>query len=268
MSGATVAIVGGSGVTAGALLDEPTSREVTTPFGTVTVSLGRLAGRPVTFLARHGPGHRVPPHRIAYRANVAALDRVGVTRVLATSAVGALDPQLGPGSVVLVDQFLDHTKGRPATFFDGGDDGVVHVDVTAPYCPQLRATVADAAGDVQLRDGGTYVCTEGPRFETAAEIRAFRMLGGDVVGMTGVPEVVLARELGLCYATVATVTNVAAGLRDAPLSHREVLAAQSANADRLRGLLARALAALPDERSCGCAATPEPIAGGEPDGAT
>ena len=156
------------------------------------------------------------------------------------------------------DQFLDHTHGRRSTFFD---DEVAHVDVTAPYCSQLRGVLADVAGSagIDARDAGTYVCTQGPRFESAAEVRAFRMLGGDVVGMTGVPEVVLARELGLCYASVASVTNTAAGLRDEPLSHEEVLEVQAANADRLLSLLRGAVAALPEERTCTCARRPEPM---------
>lgn len=250
-----VAIVGGSGVTG--VLTTAGTREVATSYGRVTVHVGAIGDRRVAFLPRHGEGHRVPPHRIDYRSNVAALGEI-TDRVIATAAVGGLDPDVEPGTFVLIDQFLDRTHGRDATFFD---EEVAHVDVTAPYCGQLRSLLHDTASihGVAAHPTGTYVCTQGPRFETSAEIQEFRMLGGDVVGMTGVPEVVLARELGLCYATVATITNVAAGLSDAPLSHEEVLAVQAANTDRLLTLLHAAISSLPDERSCDCARTPAPM---------
>lgn len=250
-----VAIVGGSGVSD--VLDGPEAREVSTRWGDVTVQVGGMGGRTVAFLPRHGEGHRVPPHRIDYRANVAALGEL-TDRILATAAVGGLDPEVEPGTFVLIDQFLDRTHGRASTYFE---DEVAHVDVTAPYCPELRAVLAGVAADRDpgTRDSGTYVCMQGPRFETAAEIRELRMLGGDVVGMTGVPEVVLARELGLCYATVASITNVAAGLTDRPLSHGEVLEVQAANAERLHHLLRGAVAGLPGARSCGCDRRPTPM---------
>lgn len=250
-----VAIVGGSGVTD--VLDEPEAHEVSTRWGGATVQVGGLGGRTVAFLPRHGEGHRVPPHRIDYRANVAALGEL-TDRILATAAVGGLDPGVEPGTFVLIDQFLDRTHGRASTFFE---DEVAHVDVTAPYCPELRAVLAGVAADLDLdaRDSGTYVCMQGPRFETAAEIRELRMLGGDVVGMTGVPEVVLARELGLCYATVASITNVAAGLTDRPLSHEEVLEVQAATAERLHRLLRDTVAGVSEARSCGCDRRPSPM---------
>lgn len=255
---AEVAVVGGSGIDVSDLLTDPRRRRVTTRYGEARSVVGRLAGRPVAFLPRHGPGHRVPPHRINYRANVAALVELGARRVVATAAVGSLDPDLAPGTLVLVDQFLDFTRGRASTFHDGGQDGVVHVDVSDPYCPEIRQAAREVAGPAGLpvRDGGTYVCTEGPRFETAAEIRAFRTLGGDVVGMTGVPEVVLARELGLCYATLAVVTNLAAGLRPGRLSHEEVLGAQADRAERLAALLAAVVGDLPAARGCECHVRP------------
>lgn len=253
--------MGGSGVTAATVLADRESRTVTTPYGEVRAEVGVLGEAEVVFLARHGRGHRVPPHRVNYRALVRALGDLGVERVVATAAVGALHEDLTTGTAVIIDQFLDFTRGRPATFHDGGAEGVVHVDVTRPYCPQLGDALERAAGEASMpvRRGGTYVCTEGPRFETAAEVRAFRMLGGDVVGMTGVPEVVLARELGLCYATLATVTNPAAGLVPDPVSHEEVLAAQAAGVDRLRAALAAVPATLPPTRTCACPDRPEPV---------
>jgi 5'-methylthioadenosine phosphorylase len=166
----------------------------------------------------------VPPHRINYRANIAAFQDLGVTNILATAAVGSLSDTMPPGSLALLTQFMDFTRGRPSTFFDGEDDRVVHVDVSDPYCPHLRGELGKAAEqrNEKLHRDATYVCAEGPRFETPAEIHMFRQLGSDVVGMTGLPEVVLAREAGICYASVAIVTNWAAGVSGEPVRHGSV----------------------------------------------
>lgn len=259
----TVAIVGGSGVDVTSLLDDVDRHAVRTDHGTVEVASGGLGGRDVAFLQRHGRGHTVPPHRVNYRANIAALAELGVRRVLATAAVGSMRPELPMGTFVVIDDFLDFTRGRPATYHDGGDDGVVHVDVTWPYCDELRGSVlaAGRAAQLPVHDGGVYTCVEGPRFETVTEIRMFQQLGGDVAGMTGVPEVVLARELGLCYATIAIVTNLAAGLRPEPLSHEEVLAAQEANAANLARLVRDAVVQVPEERGCDCPGPTQPVGG-------
>lgn len=247
-------MVGGTGVYDPGVLDRCEERVVRTPYGEATVTLGTRNGVRVCFLARHGPGHRVPPHRVNYRANIWALRELGLVRVLATAAVGSLNPDMKPGDLVLVDQFIDFTRQRESTFFDGGEAGVAHVDFTEPYCPELRAVLARAARElgVEVHEGGVYVCTEGPRFETPAEIRAFRLLGGDLVGMTNVPEVVLAREANLCYALVATVTNFAAGISPTPLTHEGVLEVMAANAARIRSLLGRALEMIPPGRHCRC----------------
>lgn len=256
-----IAIVGGSGVDVSGLLDDPRPRAVTTRYGDAQVEIGGYAGREVAFLRRHGRGHTVPPHRVNYRANVAALADLDCDRVIATAAVGSIDARLEMGRFVVIDQFLDFTSGREATFHDGDERGVVHVDVTAPYCDDIRATVLDVAAErgITAHDGGTYVCAQGPRFETAAEVRMFQQLGGSVVGMTGVPEVVLARELGLCYATICSVTNLAAGLRPDPVTHEEVLEAQEENARAFADVLTAALVALPEQRGCGCAPAPGPV---------
>lgn len=258
-----LAIVGGSGVDVTGLLGDVTTETAATAHGDVGVEIGTLDGWEVVFLRRHGRGHTVPPHRVGYRANVAALAALGVTRVLATAAVGSLRSHLPLGTFAIIDDFLDFTKRRPSSFFDGGADGVVHADMTRPYCPELRAVALGRgqAAELPVHDGGVYACTEGPRFESAAEIRMLSQLGGDVVGMTGVPEVVLARELGLCYAAVAMVTNLAAGLRPEPVTHDEVLEAQRANAETLARLLREVVPAVPSERGCGCAARPQPIGG-------
>lgn len=207
------AIIGGSGLysLAGGTFHE---QQVETAYGAVTLYVGEGDSEGIIFLPRHGAGHATPPHRINYRANIKALALLGVRRILATAAVGSLNPRVPPGRLALLDQFLDFTWGRAHTYFDGGDSGVAHVDVTEPYCPALRAGLLRAAQErgLQIVERATYVCMEGPRFETAAEVRMLAALGGDVVGMTGVPEVSLARELGICYASVAIPMNWGAGL--------------------------------------------------------
>ncbi|MGQ9780288.1 MAG: S-methyl-5'-thioadenosine phosphorylase [Bacillota bacterium] len=251
-------IIGGSGLYDPEILEEVKTEKVATPFGEVELYRGRCDGREVVFLPRHGPGHTVPPHLVNYRANIWALWKLGVARVIATAAVGSLRRRFRPGEAVIVDQFLDFTKSRPSTFFTGGAYGVVHVDYTEPYCPEVRRALLSAAREAGIvaHDGGCYVCTEGPRFETPAEIRMFARLGADVVGMTSVPEVVLAREAGLCYGTVAMVTNYAAGMAGRPLSHQEVLELMAENTTRLRKLLVRTVELIPAERNCRCGGGP------------
>ncbi len=246
-----VGVVGGSGIYDPSRLEGSAEETVQTPYGPVQVTTGFLEGGKVAFLARHGRAHSIPPHRVNYRANVWALRELGVSRVLATAAVGSLNPAFRPGEFVLPDQFLDFTRSRPGTFFD---NEVVHTDFTQPYCPALRAALEGAAGEmgISLVNGGCYVGTEGPRFETPAEIAAYRKLGGDLVGMTGLPEVVLARELGLCYAAVAVVTNFAAGISPTSLSHQEVLDLMATQTGRVLDLLLKTAAGLPVDKKCRC----------------
>jgi 5'-methylthioadenosine phosphorylase len=203
---------------------EPESLEVGTAYGSVRVEQSRVEGVEVAFIARHGREHSVPPHRVNYRANIAALRELGVRNILGSAAVGSMSEEMPPGSLVALSDFLDFTRDRPSTFHDGESGEVVHVDLTEPYCPHLRGELKAAAEALSedIIERGTYVCAEGPRFETPAEIRMFRHLGGDVVGMTNVPEVVLAREGGICYAAVAVVTNWAAGMAGEALEHDEV----------------------------------------------
>ena len=258
-----VAIIGGTGLYDRALLDGAEPTTVGTPYGIVSLFVGSHAGRGVVFLPRHGAGHSVPPHRVNYRANIWALRQLGVRRVLATAACGTMAKAVPPGSLTLCDQFIDFTKSRAATFFDGEDGRVHHADMTEPYCPGLRARLLGAAArqDLALGPKATYVCTEGPRFETPAEIAAFARLGGHLVGMTGVPEVVLAREAGLCYAGVAIATNWAAGLAGQPLSHAEVVAAMAEAVVAVRRLLLAAIADM-DETACGVCPEPPGAVGG------
>ena len=261
-----IGIIGGSGLYDPAMLTEIREDLVHTPFGDIHPLRGLYQGREVAFVPRHGKGHTVPPHLVNYRAIIWALKSLGAVRVMATAAVGSLRRQMKPGDAVIIDQFLDFTKSRPVTFFLGGSDGVVHLDYTEPYCGEVRRILLAAAGEAGLtvHDGGCYACMEGPRFETPAEIKMLDRLGGDVVGMTTVPEVVLAKEAGLCYGTVAMVTNYAAGLAGQPLSHQEVLDLMDANAERLKKLFGLALGILQDERVCRCGSGPAlPNRGGE-----
>ena len=251
---ARLALIGGTGVYDPDMLDSIREETVSTPYGVVDISLGTFQGVEVVFMQRHGRGHTIPPHMVNYRGNIWALKELGVTKVVATAAVGSMNDAMKPGHFVLLDQFIDFTKNRPFTFFDGEGGLVVHTDFTEPYCGSMRKVIQEAAAelDLELHPKGCYVCVEGPRFETPAEITAYRRLGGDVVGMTNVPEVVLAREAGLCYAVVATVTNLAAGISSAPISHTEVDEVMEKASENLRSLLKAVFGKLDPESSCSC----------------
>jgi 5'-methylthioadenosine phosphorylase len=225
-----LAIIGGTGVE---LSTHPAlhilgDEVVETRWGTALVTRTLHGDREVLFLHRHADPatkrRHVPPHKINYRANIAALKQLGATAIFASTAVGSLRAEWQPGSSALLDQFLDFTTAREKTFFD---ERALHVDVTHPYCPHAREYLHRAALrlNIVLHDGATYLCTDGPRFETPAEIRLFRSWGADVVGMTGVPEATLAREAEIAYAGVSIVTNLAAGIAPEPLTQTEVLEA-------------------------------------------
>ena len=210
-----LAIIGGSGFTQVSGLQAARREVVRTPYGEPSGALtfGTIGGHAVMFLARHGYGHTIPPHQINYRANIWALHAQGARNVVAIAAVGGIRGDLGPGALVIPDQIIDYTHGRAATFFTLADRGVQHIDFTLPYSPALRAMCLQAARQAgePVVDGGVYAATQGPRLETAAEIERLERDGADLVGMTGMPEAVLARETGLAYATIALVVNHAAG---------------------------------------------------------
>ncbi|AOX99294.1 S-methyl-5'-thioinosine phosphorylase [Jeongeupia sp. USM3] len=211
-----LAIIGGAGAASLTGLSVQQRLIVRTPYGEPSgpLIIGELAGRSVLFLARHGYGHTILPHRINYRANIWALAEQGATRVVALASVGGIKPSLRPGVLVLPDQLIDYTWGRQQTFFDGGDQAITHVDFTEPYDGAIRSELLRAAAQtrVPLVDGGVYACVQGPRLETAAEIRKIRRDGADMVGMTAMPEAVLAREMNLAYTTLAISVNWAAGV--------------------------------------------------------
>lgn len=245
-----LAIIGGTGVYDPSMLSNLREETVKNQYGETLVRIGEYQGLEVVFMQRHGKGHTVPPHLVNYRANIWALKELGVERVIATTAVGSTNKAFGPGHFVLPDQFLDFTKVRKHTFFEGGEQGVVHTDVTQPYSPEIRQVLHDCAKEVgvQVHNGGCYVCFEGPRFETPAEIKMTQILGGDLVGMTNVPEVTLAREAQLGYAVISMVTNYAAGISETDLTHEEVLEVMAANGANLKQLIMLSLpriAALP-----------------------
>lgn len=249
-----IAVIGGTGVYDPNIMSGVRDETVNTPYGDVSLKIGNYRGKPVAFMNRHGEEHSIPPHLVNYRANIAALKKLGVKNILATAAVGSLNPAMQPGHFTFVDQFLDFTKVRKQTFFDGGAAGVVHLDMTNPYCPELREVLSRAARSLgqTSHQAGTYVCCEGPRFETAAEIKMYRLLGGDLVGMTGVPEAPLAREAEICYATIAMVTNYAAGISPTRLTHQEVVDVMMQNGENLRKVIMQAIAWLDPDRSCAC----------------
>lgn len=247
---APVGVIGGSGFYA--FLDDPREVAVSTPYGdpSAPLALGEVAGRTVAFLPRHGTDHEFPPHRINYRANLWALRSVGVRQVLAPCAVGSLQPSLGPGSLVVPDQLVDRTHGRIQTYVDRG---AAHAPFADPYCPVLRRSLVEAAEDVV--DGGTMVVIEGPRFSTRAESRWYAAQGWSLVNMTGHPEAVLARELGLCYATIALVTDLDAGLEAGEaVDQTTVFAMFAANLERLKELLRQTVSGLSATGCTDCSA--------------
>lgn len=216
------AIIGGTGVYE--ILDERTPLQVDTPYGVVQIDAVRLGAEEVFFLPRHGKNHTIPPHRINYKANIMALKQLEVESIIATAAVGSCNVLYKPGDLVVMKDFIDFTKSRPSTFFE--DSGTVcHVKMDQPYCPTLSQKIYEQAKKLNIEIAGSvvYTATEGPRFETAAEIRMFAALGGDVVGMTSVPEVVLAHEVGICYASIGIVTNMCTGFADSSIASHNIM---------------------------------------------
>jgi 5'-methylthioadenosine phosphorylase len=253
---ARVGIIGGSGFYS--LLDNPRKLKVSTPYGSPSdeVALGEIGGVPVAFLARHGQGHRIPPHQINYRANIYALYSVGVSRIIGPCAAGSLQPHVKPGDFVISDQFVDRTSGRRATFYDGPT--VVHVAGAEPYCPELRELAYGVCGElgISAHPRGTVVVVQGPRFSTRAESRWFSSQGWEVINMTQFPENVLARELEICYLNVALITDYDVGLEGQPgvepVTAAEVMRVFGQNLEKLRRLIFALVPRIPEERSCIC----------------
>ena len=254
---AEIGVIGGSGLYA--LLDDAREVEVSTPYGAPSdrITVAEVGGRRVAFLPRHGRDHRFPPHRIPYRANVWAMREIGVRRVIGPNASGALKAELRLGEFVVCDQFVDRTRGRADTFYDGPE--TTHVSAADPYCPDLRRLLVETAAELGIpaRDGGTVVTIQGPRFSTRAESKWFQSMGWDVINMTAYPEGHLARELELCYANISMVTDHDVGVDGtAPVSHETVVRVFNENNERLRELLYAVLPKIepqPEEHLCATA---------------
>jgi len=248
---ADVAVIGGSGLET--LLEDTEQIRVGTPYGLPPpISIGEVGGKSVAFLPRHGVHHSVPPHKVNYRANIYALFEMGVKRIVATNAVGAINVDFKPGDLVVPHDLVDFTKFRQLTFYE--DAPVTHVDMSQPFCPEVRALLIKTMKkrSVQVWDRAVVVCTEGPRFETPAEIEMFRRLGCDVVGMTVAPETVLTRELEICYATVCFVSNMAAGIQQ-QLTAQEVAEVAKKKMPIIQQILRETIEHLPRSRQCPCA---------------
>jgi 5'-methylthioadenosine phosphorylase len=254
---ADVAVFGGSGFYS--LMEGPVEQvSVQTPFGSPSdaIAIGRIGEVRVAFLPRHGAHHRLPPHAINYRANLWAMAQLGVTRVIAPTAAGSLQPQIKPGDFVVCDQFVDRTYAREQTFYDG--PRVVHISGADPYCPELRELSVGAGRElgITVHDRGTVVVIQGPRFSTRAESRWYSRQGWEVINMTQYPEVVLARELAMCYVNIALITDYDVGLEGesgiAPVSVAEVVQVMNANNDRVRRLIEVLVPRLSGQRTCDC----------------
>jgi 5'-methylthioadenosine phosphorylase len=250
---AEIGIIGGTGLYDPELLRNVEEVTVDTPYGPPSdaITIGDLEGRHVAFLPRHAKKHTIRPTDVNSRANIFALKKLGVTRILAPSAVGSLNEDYKPGDIVFVDQFIDRTTKREQSFYTGNK--VCHISVAEPMCPEMRETLIAIAKDIGVRahDTGTYVCIEGPRFSTKAESILFRSWGADIIGMTLVPECVLAREAELCYASISTVTDYDVW-KDHPVCADEVVATMKASVEKVKRIILGATSRLPKERSCEC----------------
>ncbi|MFT5219238.1 MAG: 5'-methylthioinosine phosphorylase [Planctomycetota bacterium] len=241
-----LAIIGGSGLYSPGLgFELETQAPTATPFGETSadILLGKWDGMPLVFLSRHGPDHRVPPHKINYRANIWALKELGVEQIISVNAVGGITAAMLPLTLVVPDQLIDYSSGREATFFDGDDGRVRHIDFTQPYSASVRGIISEAAFSlgIPLVASAVYACTNGPRLETAAEVQRLGRDGCDVVGMTGMPEAVLARELDIDYAALALVVNKAAGIDEQPISMEAILGFMEQGMESIRPVLRQSL---------------------------
>jgi 5'-methylthioadenosine phosphorylase len=249
-----IGVFGGSGFYE--LLDNPKEYRVNTPFGAPSspVMVGDIGGRSVAFLPRHGKEHQLPPHMINFRANVWAMKDLGVTRIIGPNACGSLQPHVEPGHFVVCDQFIDRTSGRKDTFYDG--PVTTHVSSADPYCPTMRQTAVDTAGELGItaHPSGTVVVIQGPRFSTRAESRWFASQGWEVINMTQYPECYLARELEICYVNISLITDFDAGMEGvAPVTNDEVVRVFNENNSKVKNLIHTMIPHLPVERQCPCA---------------
>ena len=252
---AEIGIIGGTGIYNPELLANAKSIKIFTPYGKTSdlVTIGEYNGRFVAFIPRHGKEHTIPPHKVNSKANIWALNSLGVSRIIAPSAVGSLQDKYKPGDIVLPYQFIDFTKIIEYTFYDEGQ--VCHVSCADPFCNELREILLNIGKRLKynVHDGSTYICIEGPRFSTRAESKYFKdILHGDIIGMTLVPECILAREMQICYMSIATVTDYDVWYEN-PVSSREILEVLTKNAKRTKELLTALIPSIPETRNkCKC----------------
>ncbi len=251
---ADIGIIGGTGIYTADLFGVEKQVKVYTPYGQPSdlINIGEYAGRRIAFIPRHGRGHTIPPHRINSRANIWALREIGVTRIIAPSAVGSLRQEYKPGEIAIPDQFIDFTKSREYTFYDGGE--ICHISVADPFCDDLRniaihcATKSKNIVDPKV----TYVCIEGPRFSTRAESQLFQVLRADIIGMTLVPECVLAREAEICYVSISAITDYDVW-SESPVNSKDILEQLNKNVEKTRNLITEMIPLIPTERvNCNC----------------
>lgn len=248
------AIIGGTGVYGVSVSTNSYPKTVVTEYGDAYVDIVEINGEEIVFLARHGKGHSVPPHLINYRANMKALSQLGVKHIYSTVAVGSCNEKYAPGDVVVINDFIDFTKVRPITFYEGGEAGVIHTDMSEPYCRNLRNKFYEVAQqlDIDIKGEGVYLCTEGPRFETKSEIKMYKSLGGDVIGMTNVPEVVLAKELGMCYSAVGIVTNWCTGIKGEDIILHDIQSSMNKNKEKITNAFIQVFSRKLDQENCKC----------------
>lgn len=249
-----IGIFGGTGIYDSGLLEEAKEITIDTPYGkpSDSITVGIFRGRKIAFLPRHGKKHTIPPHMINYRANIWAFKELGISRIIAPSAVGSLKEELEPGNFVLPSQFLDFTKSRIGTFSEEGR--VIHISVADPFCPELHSAINQVVKDQgdHIHQNCTYVCIEGPRFSTKAESQFYRSSNADIIGMTLVPECQLAREAQMCYASISTVTDYDVWA-EKPVTAKEVLETLSKNVERTKKILIDLIEKIPKTRECACA---------------
>lgn len=250
-----IGIIGGSGIYDPDMFENTEEKSIKTPYGSPSDSIvvGRIGNKKVAFLPRHGRNHSLPPHSLNYRANIYAMEKLGVTRIISPCAVGSLREDYSPGTIVAVDQFIDFTKKRNYTYHDGGEGKTVyHVSTADPFCPELRRLIKEKCEElhIPMKGNGTYICIEGPRYSTRAESKMFRQFA-DVIGMTLVPEVVLAREKEICYSSTAMITDYDVWAEE-PVDTEEVLQVMKKNQEKIKSLLSEVIPAIPEERSCEC----------------
>jgi len=249
-----IGIFGGTGIYDSDLLENTQEIDMDTPYGkpSDTITIGTFKERKIAFLPRHGKKHTIPPHMINFKANIWAFKELGITRIIAPSAVGSLKKELEPGHFALPSQFLDFTKSRKGSFSKEGK--VIHISVADPFCPELQASIIQVTDkeDLKMHKDCTYVCIEGPRFSTKAESKFYRSTGADIIGMTLVPECQLAREAQMCYASISTVTDYDVWA-EKPVTAKEVLKTLSKNVEITKKILTELIDKIPKTRDCSCA---------------